>query len=187
MEQRIAFMETLAERSLPMPQGEGQWHASRVFVDHLNRSVYSVEQWVDYLQIQGYSIRKDEKELLSDDYSTCSSVSRSPSMTTERASPTKRASSHDEARDEEQSRQFKILADHAVELKGSVIFMRQTFLKGDGSPALVVVTKRGVSFAAWFTVRMLFIRGTAVVDEPIQRCLAVRPLQRPSPPLGTGD
>lgn len=52
---RSAFMELLAQQSLPMPQNEAQFHASRVYVDSLGCSVYSVEQWMDYLRVKGYS------------------------------------------------------------------------------------------------------------------------------------
>ena len=60
LDQRIAFMETLAENSLPMPQNEGQFHAARVFSDATGRSEYSMEQWMDYLQLQGYSVQEPE-------------------------------------------------------------------------------------------------------------------------------
>jgi hypothetical protein len=54
-EQRIAFLSQLAERQLPMPQTEGQFHASRMYVDELGRSVYDIETWLDYIQIKGYT------------------------------------------------------------------------------------------------------------------------------------
>jgi len=42
VEDRITFMELLADRSLPMPQSEAQWHASRIFMDHLDRCIDSL-------------------------------------------------------------------------------------------------------------------------------------------------
>lgn len=60
LEQRIAFMQALADHSLPMPQNEGQFHAARVFSDTTGRSEYNIEQWVDYLRLQGYSVQETE-------------------------------------------------------------------------------------------------------------------------------
>eukprot|EP00438_Fugacium_kawagutii_P017549 Skav228537 [mRNA] locus=scaffold1887:168639:169007:+ [translate_table: standard] len=60
LEERIAFMQTLADHSLPMPQNEGQFHAARVFSDATGRSEYNIEQWMDYLRLQGYSVQETE-------------------------------------------------------------------------------------------------------------------------------
>eukprot|EP00930_Biecheleria_cincta_P002163 TRINITY_DN103198_c0_g1_i1.p2 TRINITY_DN103198_c0_g1~~TRINITY_DN103198_c0_g1_i1.p2 ORF type:complete len:114 (-),score=14.87 TRINITY_DN103198_c0_g1_i1:384-725(-) len=55
-QQRIEFLEALAQRSLPMPQNEGQFHASRVYIDSRGESEYSIEQWLDYLRLHDYSV-----------------------------------------------------------------------------------------------------------------------------------
>ncbi|CAE7290364.1 unnamed protein product [Symbiodinium sp. CCMP2592] len=56
LDERIAFLQALADQSLPMPQNESQFHAARVFSDATGRSEYRVDQWMDYLQLHGYSI-----------------------------------------------------------------------------------------------------------------------------------
>eukprot|EP00471_Norrisiella_sphaerica_P003278 CAMPEP_0184488992 /NCGR_PEP_ID=MMETSP0113_2-20130426/14033_1 /TAXON_ID=91329 /ORGANISM="Norrisiella sphaerica, Strain BC52" /LENGTH=373 /DNA_ID=CAMNT_0026872145 /DNA_START=157 /DNA_END=1278 /DNA_ORIENTATION=+ len=49
---RENFMVCLATKKLPMPQTESDWHAARVYVDSLQKSVYDVEQWRDFLQLK---------------------------------------------------------------------------------------------------------------------------------------
>mmetsp|Transcript_8405 Transcript_8405/g.15350 ORF Transcript_8405/g.15350 Transcript_8405/m.15350 type:complete len:127 (+) Transcript_8405:87-467(+) len=58
LHERIAFMQALADESLPMPQNEAQFHAARVYSDQTGRSEYCLEQWRDYLQLHGYSIHE---------------------------------------------------------------------------------------------------------------------------------
>eukprot|EP00439_Symbiodinium_sp_Y106_P066396 s1936_g10.t2 len=47
LDERIAFLQALADHSLPMPQNESQFHAARVFSDATGRSEYRVDQWME--------------------------------------------------------------------------------------------------------------------------------------------
>mmetsp|Transcript_12739 Transcript_12739/g.31274 ORF Transcript_12739/g.31274 Transcript_12739/m.31274 type:complete len:444 (+) Transcript_12739:261-1592(+) len=49
---REEFLLNLSRQKLPMPQNEGDWHAARVYVDSLQRSLYDIEQWRDYLSLK---------------------------------------------------------------------------------------------------------------------------------------
>jgi len=51
-EERESFMVRLSTQKLPMPQTESDWHAARIYVDSLQKSVYDVEQWCDYLSLK---------------------------------------------------------------------------------------------------------------------------------------
>lgn len=43
-------MQRLSKHRLPMPKNESQFHAARIYMDDVGRSVYCVEQWVDYIR-----------------------------------------------------------------------------------------------------------------------------------------
>lgn len=148
MEERISFMEILAERRLPMPQNEGQFHASRMFIDAENRSRYSVEQWLDYLQLHGYSLK---------DLSANAVDTQRSQTTAERSSP---ATS-------ESARQFKAMSEYAQSFRGSVHFIRQTWR--EEVPALVVVHKQ----LAWYTVRLITLTSQGLmIAELLKRCMS---------------
>lgn len=51
--EKESFMLELTRLKLPFPQRPGDWHAARVYIDSLNKSIYDVEQWCDYLRIKG--------------------------------------------------------------------------------------------------------------------------------------
>jgi len=149
MAERIAFMEILAERRLPMPQNEGQFHASRIYIDVEQCSRYSIEQWLDYLQLHGYSL----KDLSSNAEFTDGAVTNAVPQTEGRSSP-------------QVLSRFKALAEYAETFKGSVHFMRQTF-RGE-APALVVVHRQ----MAWYNVRLVSMTAQGVLTaEHIKRCI----------------
>jgi len=149
MAERIAFMEILAERRLPMPQNEGQFHASRIYIDIEQCSRYSIEQWLDYLQLHGYTL----KDLSSNAEFTDGAIKNVAPQTEGRSSPKVLS-------------RFKALAEYAETFKGSVHFMRQTF-RGE-APALVVVHRQ----MAWYNVRLVSMTTQGVLTaEHIKRCI----------------
>eukprot|EP00658_Telonema_sp_P-2_P068113 TRINITY_DN5703_c0_g1_i2.p1 TRINITY_DN5703_c0_g1~~TRINITY_DN5703_c0_g1_i2.p1 ORF type:complete len:163 (-),score=30.21 TRINITY_DN5703_c0_g1_i2:481-969(-) len=150
MAERIAFMEILAERRLPMPQNEGQFHASRIFIDAEQRSRYSVEQWLDYLQLHGYSLKD-----MSANATNMTRANRSSSVTETRTSPSS-----------ESAASFKAMSEYAHTFRGSVHFMRQTWRVE--APALVVVHRQ----MAWYNVRLILISPEGMMTaQLLKRCV----------------
>jgi hypothetical protein len=49
---RRDFLQKLTRLGIASPRGEGDFHAARIYRDDLNKSVYDVEQWKDYLDLK---------------------------------------------------------------------------------------------------------------------------------------